>query len=91
MRTKRIGPITLAWRSLVITILNIMGMGFSPFMLVFETEPLSPIDLALQETLVRDGDEGEVVETKFFLEECKQTLELAKKTLRRAQKCYKSR
>ena len=58
-------------------------------MVVFETEPLSPIDLALQGTSVKDGDEGEVMETKLFLEERKQILELAKETLRRAQKRYK--
>ena len=63
-------------------------MGFSPFMVVSGTEPLSPIDLALQGTLVKDGDEDEVVETKLFLEEHKRLLELAKETLRRAQKCY---
>ena len=45
--------------------------GFSPFMVIFRTEPLSPIDLALQGTSVKDGDEGEVVETKLFLEERK--------------------
>ena len=54
------------------------GTGFSPFMVVFGTEPLSPIDLALQGTSVKDGDEGEVVETKLFLEERKRILELAK-------------
>ena len=64
------------------------GTGFSPFMVVFGTEPLSPIDLALQGTSVKDGDEGEVVETKLFLEERKRILELAKETLRRAQKRY---
>ena len=58
-----------------------LGTGFSPFMVVFGTEPLSPIDLALQGTLVKDGDEGEVVETKLFLEERKRILELAKETL----------
>ena len=63
-------------------------MGFSPFMVVFGTEPLSPIDLVLQGISVKDGDEGEVVETKLFLEERKRFLELAKETLRRAQKCY---
>ena len=63
-------------------------MGFSPFIVVSKTEPLSPIDLALHETSVKDGDEGEVVETKLFLEERKQILELAKKTLRRTQKRY---
>ena len=41
-------------------------MGFSPFMVVSETEPLSPIDLALQGTSVKDGDEGEVVEIELF-------------------------
>ena len=55
--------------------------GFSPFMVVSGTEPLSPIDLALQGTSVKHGDEGEVVETKFFLEERKRILELAKETL----------
>ena len=65
------------------------GTGFSPFMVIFGTEPLSPIDLALHGTSVKDGDEGEVVETKLFLEECKQILDLAKESLRRAQKCYK--
>ena len=64
------------------------GTGFSPFMVVSGTEPLSPIDLALQGTSVKDGDEGEVVETKLFLEERKRILELAKETLRRAQKHY---
>ena len=64
------------------------GTGFSPFKVVSGTEPLSPIDLALQGTSVKDGDEGEVVETKLFLEERRQTLELAKETLRRAQKRY---
>ena len=64
------------------------GMGFSLFMVVFGTEPLSPIDLALQGTSVKDGDEGEVVEFKLFLEERKRILELAKETLRRAQKHY---
>ena len=34
-------------------------------------EPLFPIDLALQRTLIKDGNEGEVVETKLFLEERK--------------------
>ena len=47
------------------------GTEFSPFMVVSGTEPLSPIDLALQGTLIKDGDEGEVVETKLFLEEHK--------------------
>ena len=56
--------------------------------MVSGTEPLSPIDLALQGTSVKNGDEGEVVETKLFLEERKQILELAKETLRRAQKRY---
>ena len=65
-----------------------LGTGFSPFMVVSGTELLSPIDLALQGTSVKDGDEAEVVETKLFLEECKQILELAKETLRRAQKRY---
>ena len=65
------------------------GTRFSPFMVVFGTEPLSPIDLALLGTSIKDGDEGDVVETKLFLEECKQMLELAKETLRRAQKRYK--
>ena len=55
--------------------------GFSPFMVVFKTEPLSPIELALQGTSVKNGDEGEVVETKLFLEERKRILELAKETL----------
>ena len=44
-------------------------------------EPLSPIDLALDRTLFKDGDEGKVVETKLFLEERKRILELAKETL----------
>ena len=61
------------------------GTGFSPFMVVSGAEPLSPTDLALQGTSVKEGDEGEVVETKLFLEERKRILELAKKTLRRAQ------
>ena len=39
--------------------------------------------------MVKDGDEGEVVETKLFLEERKRILELVKETLRRAQKRYK--
>ena len=65
-----------------------LGTGFRPFMVVFGTEPLSPIDLALQGISVKDGDEGEVVETKLFLEERKRILELAKETLRRAQKRY---
>ena len=64
------------------------GTGFSPFMVVFGTEPLSPIDLALQRTSAKNGDEGKVVETKLFLEERKRILELAKETLRRAQKRY---
>ena len=51
-------------------------------------QPLSPIDLVLRGTSVKDGDEGKVVETKIFLEERKQILELAKETLRRAQKHY---
>ena len=55
--------------------------GFSPFMVVFGTEPLSCINLALQGTAVKDGDESKVVETKLFLEERKRILELAKKTL----------
>ena len=42
----------------------------------------------LQGTSVKDGNEGEVVETKFFLEERKRILELAKEILRRAQKRY---
>ena len=62
---------------------------FSSFMVVSGTKPLSPIDLALQRTLVKDGDEGKGVEIKLFLEERKQILELAKKTLQRAQKRYK--
>ena len=65
-----------------------LGTGFRPFMVVFGMEPLSPIDLALQGTSVKDGDEGEVVENKLFLEERRQIFELAKKTLRRAQKRY---
>ena len=40
-------------------------------MVVSRTKPLSPTDLALQGTPVKDGDEGEVVETKLFLEERK--------------------
>ena len=87
--TKRIGPITLTLRSLVIIILNIRERGFSPFMVVSGTEPLSLIDLALQGTSVKDGDEGKVVETKLFLEECKRILELANETLQRTQKHYK--
>ena len=63
--------------------------GFNLFMVVFGMEPLSLIDLALQGTSIKDGDEGEVVETKLFLEERKRFLELAKETLRRAQKRYK--
>ena len=63
--------------------------GFSPFMVVSGTEPLFPIDLSLQGTSIKDGDEGEVVETKLFFKERKPILELAKETLRRAQKCYK--
>ena len=39
--------------------------GFSPFMVVSRTKPLSPIDLALQGTSITDGDEGEVMETKL--------------------------
>ena len=62
--------------------------GFSSFMVVFGTEPLFPIDLPLHGTSIKDGDEGEVVETRLFLEECKRILELAKETLRRAQKRY---
>ena len=65
------------------------GTRFSPFMVVSGTEPLFLIDLALQVTSFKDGDEGEVVETKLFLEERKPILELAKGTLRRAQKRYK--
>ena len=57
-------------------------------MVVSGTEPLSPINLALQGTSTKGGDEGEVMETKLFLAECKRILELAKETLRRAQKCY---
>ena len=64
------------------------GTGFSLFMVVSGTEPRSPKDLALQGTSVKDGDEGEVMETKLFLEERKRILELAKETLRRAQKRY---
>ena len=64
------------------------GTGFSPFMVVSGMEPLSSIDLVLQGTSVKDGDEGEVVETQLFLEERKRILELAKETLRRAQKRY---
>ena len=63
--------------------------GYSPFMVVSRTEPLFPIDLALQGTSIKDGYEGEVVETKLFLEERKQILELAKETLQRAQERYK--
>ena len=58
-------------------------------MVVFGTKPQSPIDLALQGTTIKDGDEDEVVETKLFLEERKRILELAKETLQRAQKRYK--
>ena len=57
--------------------------------MVFGTKPLSPIDLTLEGTLIKDGDEGEVIETKLFLEERKRILELAKETLRSAQKRYK--
>ena len=57
-------------------------------MVVSGTKPLYPIDLALQGTSVKDGDEGQVVETKLFLEERKRILELAKETIRRAQKRY---
>ena len=62
--------------------------GFSPFKVV-SVEPLSPIDLALQGTSIKDGDEDGIVETKLFLEERKRILELAKETLQRAQKRYK--
>ena len=34
------------------------GTGFSPFMVVSGTEPLSPIDLALQGTSVKNRDEA---------------------------------
>ena len=84
MWTKRIGPITLAWQSLIIIIQGLARSGW-----FWRTEPLSPIDLALQGTSVKNGDEGKVVETKFFLEEHKRILELAKETLRRPQKRYK--
>ena len=49
------------------------GTGCSLFMVVSGTEPLFPIDLALQRTSVKDKEEGEgeVVETKLFLEERK--------------------
>ena len=57
--------IILAWRSLVIIILNIQEQGLARSWLVSRTEPLSPIDLALGGTSVKDGDEGEVVETKL--------------------------
>ena len=53
-----------------------------------QTKRIGPITLALQGTSVKDGDEGEVVETKLFLEERKRILELAKETLRRAQNRY---
>ena len=65
------------------------GTRFSPFMVVSRTEPLSPIDLALHRTSIKDGDEGQVVEIKLFLEERKRILELAKETLQKAQKHYK--
>ena len=45
-----------------------LGTGFSLFMVISGMEPISPIDLASQGTSVKDGDEGEVVETKLFLE-----------------------
>ena len=48
--------------------INYSRTGFSLFMVVSGTKPLSPIDLALQGTSVKNGDEGEVVETKLFLE-----------------------
>ena len=64
------------------------GPEFSPFNVVSGTEPLSPIDLALHGTSVKDGDEGEVIETKLFLEESKRILELSKEALQRTQKCY---
>ena len=86
MRTKRIGPITLAWRSLVIIILNIRERGSARSWWFPERNHYL---LALQGTSAKDGDEGEVVETKLFLEERKLILELAKETLRRAQKRYK--
>ena len=73
MRTKRIGPITLAWRSLVIIILNIRERGLSHSWWFSKR--------ALHGTSGKDGDEGEVVETKLFLEERKQILELVKETL----------
>ena len=54
------------------------GTRFSSFIVVSRTKPLSPIDLALQGTSVKDGDEGEVVETKLFPEERKRILEFSK-------------
>ena len=66
-----------------------LGTGFSLFMVVWRMELLSTIDLTFQGTSIKDGDENEVAETKLFLEERKRILELAKETLRRAQKCYK--
>ena len=89
MQTKQIGPIKLAWPSLVIIILNIRKRGLARSWWFSRTEPLSPIDLALHGTSVKDGDEGEVVKTKLFLEERKGILELVNETLQRAQKCYK--
>ena len=75
------GMITLSWRSLVIIILNIRERDLARSWWFPRTEPLSPIDLALYGTSIKDGDEGEVMETKLLLEERKRILELAKKTL----------
>ena len=69
-------------------IINHSGTGLSSFMVVFGMKPLSPIDLALHGASIKDGNEGEVVETKLFLEECKRILEFEKETMQRAQTCY---
>ena len=62
------------------------GTGFSPFMMVFGTEPLSPIDLALQGTSVKVGDEGEVVETKLFFGGAQANLGVSKGDLAKGSK-----
>ena len=43
-----------------------LGTWFSLFMVVSGMEPLSPTDLALQGTSIKDGDEGEVMERSSF-------------------------
>ena len=62
------------------------GNGFSLFMVVLRTELLFYVDLALKGTSVKDRDEGEVVETKFFLEGAQSNIGVSKEDLAKGSK-----